>query len=70
MDGRNSNHIPTDGINPGNSISSSQSGITIPLSREDILAIYEEGPEAVVALVQTIFLKQAAICPQQISLER
>ena len=60
MDGRNSNHIPTDGINPGNSISSSQSGITIPLSREDILAIYEEGPEAVVALVQTIFLKQAA----------
>jgi len=30
------------------------------LSREDILVIYEEGPEAVVALVQTISLKQAA----------
>jgi len=57
MEGRNSHHIPTEGAN---SLSSSQSGITMPLSREDILAIYEEGPEAVVALVQTIFLKQAA----------
>jgi len=60
MEGRNSHHIQTDGINPGNSFSLSQSAITIPLSREDILAIYEEGPEAVVALVQTIFSKQAA----------
>jgi hypothetical protein len=59
MEGRNSHHIQTDGINPGNSLSLSQSSITIPLNREDILAIYEEGPEAVVALVQTIFLKQA-----------
>ncbi len=57
MEGRNSHHIPTEGAN---SLSSSQSGITMPLSREDILAIYEEGPEAVVALVQTIFSKQAA----------
>ena len=60
MEGRNSHHIQTNGINPGNSFSLSQSAITIPLSREDILAIYEEGPEAVVALVQTIFSKQAA----------
>ncbi|HUS76764.1 MAG TPA: hypothetical protein VMY43_12265, partial [Methanothrix sp.] len=60
MEGRNSHRIPTEGTNPANSLFSSQSGITIPLSREDILAIYEEGPEAVVALVQTIFSKQAA----------
>jgi cell shape-determining protein MreC len=30
------------------------------LSREDILAIYEEGPEVVVAFVQSLFSKQAA----------
>jgi len=51
MEGHNSNHISTEGTNPGNSLS---------LSREDILAIYEEGPDAVVALFQTIFPKQAA----------
>ena len=60
MEARNSHHIATECPNPANFLSSSQSGITIPLSREDILAIYEEGPEAVVALVQTIFSKQAA----------
>ena len=63
MEGRNSHQILTAGINPDNSLSSSQSGISISLSREDILAVYEEGPEAVVALVQTlcsIINKQAA----------
>ena len=41
----------------------SQPSITISLSREDILAIYEEGPEAVITLIQTlcsIINKQAA----------
>ena len=60
MEGRNSHQILMEGINTGNSLSLSQSGITISLSREDILAVYEEGPEAVVALVQTLFSKQAA----------
>ena len=60
---RKSHQILTDEINPDKSLSSSQSGISISLSREDILAVYEEGPEAVVALVQTlcsITNKQAA----------
>jgi Mg2+ and Co2+ transporter CorA len=60
---RKSHQILTEGINPDKSYSSSQSGISISLSREDILAVYEEGPEAVVALVQTlcsITNKQAA----------
>jgi hypothetical protein len=60
---RKSHQILTEGINPDKSLSSSQSGISISLSREDILAVYEEGPEAVVALVQTlcsITNKQAA----------
>ena len=60
---RKSHPILTEGINPDKSYSSSQSGISISLSREDILAVYEEGPEAVVALVQTlcsITNKQAA----------
>jgi transposase len=63
MEGRNSHQILTECINPDKSLSSSQSGISISLSREDILAVYEEGPEAVVALVQTlcsIINKQAA----------
>jgi transposase len=60
MEGSKSHQILTKDINPDNSLSLSQSGITISLSREDILAIYEEGPEAVVALVQTLFSKQAA----------
>ena len=50
-------------VSSDNSHPSVQSGITISLTREDILAIYEEGPEAVVALVQTlcsIINKQAA----------
>ena len=51
MEGRNSHRIPTEGTNPANSLFSSQSGITIPLSREDILAVYEEGPEAVCAII-------------------
>jgi hypothetical protein len=42
MEGRNSHQILMEGINTGNSLSLSQSGITISLSREDILAIYEE----------------------------
>jgi hypothetical protein len=63
MAGRKFHQILTEGINPDQSLSSSQSGISISLSREDILAVYEEGPEAVVALVQTlcsITNKQAA----------
>jgi hypothetical protein len=63
MEGRNSHQILKEGIDPGNSLSSSQSGITITLSREDILAIYEEGPEAVIAPMQilcSIINKQAA----------
>ena len=50
MEGRNSHHIITEGIHPDNSLSS-QSAITISLSREKILAIYEEGPEAVCAII-------------------
>jgi len=63
MVGRNSHQILSKWIHPENSLSSSQSSIAISLSREDILAVYEEGPEAVVALVQTlcsITNKQAA----------
>lgn len=63
MEGRNSHQILTEGINPGNSLSASQSGMSISLSHEDILAVYEEGPESVVALVRTICAitnKQAA----------
>ena len=63
MEGRNSHQILKEGIDPGNSLFSSQSGITITLSREDILAIYEEGPEAVIAPMQilcSIINKQAA----------
>jgi len=54
MEGRNSHQILTEGITPDNSRSSSQSVIPISLSCEDILVVYEEGPEAVVALVQTL----------------
>ena len=63
MEGRNSHQILRKGINPENSLSSSESVISISLSREDILAIYEEGPEAVIASTQTfcsIINKQAA----------
>jgi transposase len=60
MEERKSHQILKEDINPDNSISLSQSGITIYLSREDILAIYEEGPEAVVAFIQTLFSIQAA----------
>ncbi len=54
MEGRNSHQILSKGINPDNSLTSSQSGASISLSREDILGVYAEGPEAVVALVQTL----------------
>jgi len=63
MDGSKSHQILTKDINPDNSISLSQSSISIYLSREDILAVYGEGPEVVVTLVQTLCLnndKQAA----------
>ena len=63
MEGSKFHQILTEDINPDNSPSLSQSGIIISLSREDILAIYEEGPEAVVAPMQTfcsIINKQAA----------
>lgn len=59
MEGRNSHQMAIDSLD--NSHSSVQSGITISLSREDILAIYKEGPEAVVTLVQTL----CSICNKQ-----
>ena len=54
MEGHNSHQILMEGITPDNSCSSSEPVISISLSREDILAVYEEGPEAVVSLVQTL----------------
>ena len=54
MEGRKSHQILTTVINTDNSLSSSQSGTSLPLSREDILSIYDEGPDAVVALTQTL----------------
>ena len=63
MEGRNSHQILKEGIDPDNSLSSSESSISTSLSREDILAIYEEGPEAVIATMQilcSIINKQAA----------
>ncbi len=51
MEGRNSHQILKEGIDPDNSLSSSESSISTSLSREDILAIYEEGPEAVCAII-------------------
>ena len=54
MEGRKSHQILTAGINPDNSILSSQSGISLPLSREHILPIYDKGPDAVVALTQNL----------------
>jgi len=56
MEGRKSHQILTKDPNPDNSLSLSQSGISISLSREDILAVYEEGPEAVCAII----IQQAA----------
>ena len=63
MEGRNSHQILKKGIDPDNSLSSSELSISTSLSREDILAIYEEGPEAVIATIQilcSIINKQAA----------
>jgi transposase len=54
MEGRKSHQILTTVINPDNSLSSSQSGTSLPLSREDILLIYDKGPDEVVALTQTL----------------
>jgi len=54
MEGRKSHQILTTVINPDNSLSSSQSSTSLPLSREDILQIYDKGPDAVVALTQTL----------------
>jgi len=51
MEGRKSHQILTAGIHPDNSFSSSQSGKSISLSREDILAVYEECPETVCAII-------------------
>lgn len=56
MEGHKFHQILKNGIDPDNSLSSSQSSIFISLSREDILAIYAEGPEAVCAII----LMQAA----------
>ena len=56
MEGHKSHQILKNGIDLDNSLSSSQSSIFISLSREDILAIYAEGPEAVCAII----LMQAA----------
>ena len=54
MEGRKSHQILSTVINPDNSLSSSQSSTSLPLSREDILQIYDKGPDAVVALTQTL----------------
>jgi len=54
MEGLKSHQILTTVINPDNSLSSSQSGTSLPLSREDILQIYDKGHDAVVALIQTL----------------
>ena len=51
MEGRNSHQILKEGIDPDNSLSSSESSISTSLSREDILAIYNEGPDAVCAII-------------------
>lgn len=47
MEGRNSHQILSKGIHLDTSLCSSQSEVAISLSREDILAVYEESPEAV-----------------------
>jgi len=60
MEGRKSHQILTEDVNPDKSLDSSQSCIPISLSRKDILAVYEKGPEAVVAFIQTLFSIQAA----------
>jgi transposase len=63
MEKRDSRQIQKEDINPINSHPSSQPGITISFSREEILALYEEGPEAIIASIQTlcsIINKQAA----------
>jgi transposase len=54
MEGRKFHQILTTVINPDNSLSSSQSSTSLPLSREDILQIYDKGPDAVVELIQTL----------------
>jgi len=51
MEGGNSHQIQMAGIIPDNSLTSVQSGRSISLSREDILAVYEEGFEAVCAII-------------------
>ena len=48
MEGHNSHQILKEDIDTDNSLSSSELSISISLSREDILAICEEGPEAVI----------------------
>ena len=54
MDGHNSHQIQMAGISPDNSHTSAQSGISISLSREDVLAIYEEGFESVYAVIMLL----------------
>ena len=54
MEGRKSHQILKTVINPDNSLPSLQSGASLPLSREEILSIYDKGPDAVVALTQTL----------------
>lgn len=61
MEERKSHQILTEGINPDKSHSSSQSGISISLSREDILAVYEEGPEAVCAIIMLLAARIAEL---------
>ncbi len=51
MEGHNTHQILTNGIDPDNSLSSSQSSTSISLTREDIYVIYKEGPEAVSSII-------------------
>lgn len=51
MEGQNTHQILSNGIDPDNSLSSSQSSTSISLTREDIYAIYKEGPEAVCSII-------------------
>jgi len=51
MEGRNSHQLQKNDIDPDNSLSSSQSNKSISLTREDIYAIYKEGPEAVCSII-------------------
>ena len=69
MEGHKSHQILTNIIDPDNSFSSSQSSTSISLTREDILAIYKEGPEAVCAIILMLTARIAELEERVKSLE-